>query len=305
FGRKSLTLANGATLDVVNTIRDTISTRIIQQYYSYCQKTISSNFKILGESSLFAILQVCAASTRKSMAGIDNYAANGFTGFDNLKKKCDELAVFHVSIDKVVQLQKTLQKCRNYIKIDYKTHMSNSSTIADHCSVFGLSDSKDNDWNEECNHTHTDKCEDCCLLDNTLAEIELILKDNDEMTEAIRLRHLTLFNRQQAVHDAALASLDDTSPAVAYKLMLTFCHVFNNCLQNSSTVISILEDVLKRIKFDHPEVETAYIMRDNAGCYHDSETLLAVKALFDSTGIFIRRIDFSKPQAGVNALHIG
>ncbi|CAF5052121.1 unnamed protein product, partial [Rotaria magnacalcarata] len=170
---------------------------------------------------------------------------------------------------------------------------------------FGLSDSKDNDWNEECNHTHTDKCEDCCLLDNTLAEIELILKDNDEMTEAIRLRHLTLFNRQQAVHDAALASLDDTSPAVAYKLMLTFCHVFNNCLQNSSTVISILEDVLKRIKFDHPEVETAYIMRDNAGCYHDSETLLAVKALFDSTGIFIRRIDFSKPQAGVNALQIG
>ncbi|CAF4911845.1 unnamed protein product, partial [Rotaria magnacalcarata] len=85
----------------------------------------------------------------------------------------------------------------------------------------------------------------------------------------------------------------------------TFCHVFNNCLQNSTTVISILEDVLKRIKFDHPEVETAYIIRDNAGCYHDSETLLAVKALFDSTGIFIRRIDFSEPQAGVNALHIG
>ncbi|CAF4266209.1 unnamed protein product, partial [Rotaria magnacalcarata] len=116
-----------------------------------------------------------------------------------------------VSIDKVVQLQKTLQKCRNYIKIDYKTHMSNSSTIADHCSVFGLSDSKDNDWNEECDRTHTDKCEDCCLLDHTLAEIEVILKDNDEMTEDIRLRHLTLFNQQQAAHDAALASLDDTS----------------------------------------------------------------------------------------------
>ncbi|CAF5178852.1 unnamed protein product, partial [Rotaria magnacalcarata] len=65
-----------------------------------------------------------------------------------------------------------------------------------------------------------------------------------------------------------------------------------------STVISILEDVLKRIKFDHPEVATAYIRCDNAGCYHDAETLLAVKALFDSTGIFIRRIDFSEPQAG-------
>ncbi|CAF4019492.1 unnamed protein product, partial [Rotaria magnacalcarata] len=160
---------NGATLDVVNTIRNTISTRIIQQYYSYCQETTSGNLKILGESSLFTILQACAASTRKSMAGIDNYAANGSTGFDNLKKS--------VSIDKVVQLQ---------------------------------------------------KCEGCCLLDYTLAEIELILKDNDEMTEDIRLRHLTLFNRQrnliyewkkhqlravyqEAARDTALASLDDTS----------------------------------------------------------------------------------------------
>ncbi|CAF5220577.1 unnamed protein product, partial [Rotaria magnacalcarata] len=52
--------------------------------------------------------------------------------------------------------------------------------------------------------------------------------DNDEMTEDIRLRHLTLFNRQrdliyewkknqlravhqEAAHDAVLASLDDTS----------------------------------------------------------------------------------------------
>ncbi|CAF4055722.1 unnamed protein product [Rotaria magnacalcarata] len=126
-------------------------TRIIQQYYSYCQETTSGNLKILGESSLFTILQACAASTRKSMAGIDNYAANGSTG-----------------------------------------------------------------------------CEGCCLLDYTLAEIELILKDNDEMTEDIRLRHLTLFNRQrnliyewkkhqlravyqEAARDTALASLDDTS----------------------------------------------------------------------------------------------
>ena len=28
------------------------------------------------------------------MAGIDNYAANGSTAFDNLKKMCDELAAF-------------------------------------------------------------------------------------------------------------------------------------------------------------------------------------------------------------------
>jgi hypothetical protein len=84
----------------------------------------------------------------------------------------------------------------------------------------------------------------------------------------------------------------------------TFCHVFNNCLQNGTSVISILEDTLKRIKQDHPEIRTAFIKCDNAGCYHGSETLLAVKALFDSTGIFIRRIDFSEAQAGRNSLYL-
>lgn len=78
----------------------------------------------------------------------------------------------------------------------------------------------------------------------------------------------------------------------------TFCHVFNNASQNGSTVISILQDVLKRIKLEHPKVTTAFIRSDNAGCYHGSETILAVKVLFETTGIFIRRIDFSEPQAG-------
>lgn len=94
FGRKNIKLTNGETLKVINTIRNTISTRIIQQYYSYCQETTNGDFKPLGESSLYAILNGCSASTRKSMAGIDNYAANGSFAFDYLKKMCDELAVF-------------------------------------------------------------------------------------------------------------------------------------------------------------------------------------------------------------------
>ena len=62
-----------------------------------------------------------------------------------------------VPIAELVQLQKALQQCRNYIKIDYKTHISNSSTIADHCSIYALADPADIDWNEECNHEHIDK----------------------------------------------------------------------------------------------------------------------------------------------------
>ncbi|CAF4448055.1 unnamed protein product [Rotaria sp. Silwood2] len=228
FGKKTLKLTTGKTLEVVNTIRNTISTRIIQQYHSYCHETTNGEFKPLSDSSLYAILEGCSASTRKSMSGIDNYAANGSTAFDNLKKICDEFAIFHVPVDTIVQLQKALQQCRNYIKIDYKTHVSTSSTIADHCSTFGLSDESVHDWNETCDHAHTDRCEDCLLIDNTFSQIEWILKENKEILEDIRIRYLSLFNRhvnsiqewkkhqlravhQDAARDAALDSLNENS----------------------------------------------------------------------------------------------
>ena len=40
---------------------------------------------------------------------------------------------------------------------------------------------------------------------------------------------------------------------------------------------------------------------DNARCFHGAETLLSVKQLFDESGIFIRRVDFSDPQSGKSA----
>jgi hypothetical protein len=57
-------------------------------------ETTNGDFKPLGDSSLFAILEGCTASTRTNMTGIDNYAANGSTAFDNLKKILDALPTF-------------------------------------------------------------------------------------------------------------------------------------------------------------------------------------------------------------------
>ncbi|CAM2700994.1 unnamed protein product [Rotaria socialis] len=76
-------------------IRNIIPSRIVSQYLAYCNETIGgSNFKPLAPSSLFAILQKCAASTRKSLAGLDNFSSDGGTAFDQLRKLCDEIATF-------------------------------------------------------------------------------------------------------------------------------------------------------------------------------------------------------------------
>jgi len=76
----------------------------VSQYLAYCQEIADANeFEPLQKSSLFAILKKCGASTRKSLAGLDNFSCDGSTAFDQLRNLCDELAVYGKSLyDKFV-----------------------------------------------------------------------------------------------------------------------------------------------------------------------------------------------------------
>jgi hypothetical protein len=78
--------------------------------------------------------------------------------------------------------------------------------------------------------------------------------------------------------------------------VLTFVHVFKSCSQDSTTVIAIIQDALSQLSTIAPEVHTVYLRQDNAGCYHSALTLLSLPTIEKSTGIKIRRIDFSDPQ---------
>jgi len=91
FGEKRIRLSTGETLLVSNTIRNSISTKIIGQYYLYCRET---QFKPLGDSVLYDILKHCSASTRKSLSGLDTYSANGSSAFAALMNLCDSLATY-------------------------------------------------------------------------------------------------------------------------------------------------------------------------------------------------------------------
>lgn len=174
FGVKHLKLTTGEKLDVPNTIRNTTHSRIIRQYYSFCQETIGQPYKPLGDSTLFAILKGCSASIRKSLSGLDSYSTNGSTAFDILTTLCEELAVYRkysiliythffsvfigVSTDEICKLKKVLHQCRNYLKLDYKLHVSNASTVPDHYSNYALSDPTDKNWCNVCNdHNHNDQ----------------------------------------------------------------------------------------------------------------------------------------------------
>ena len=66
-------------------------------------------------------------------------------------------------------------------------------------------------------------------------------------------------------------------------------------------MISIMQDVLRSVKSEYPKVTKAHFLQDKTGCYHSFPTILACPVVSSSTGVQIRRIDFSDPQGSQGA----
>ena len=75
-------------------------------------------------------------------------------------------------------------------------------------------------------------------------------------------------------------------------------HIFNNCNQDGFAVLSVIEDVLRQVKEELPEVTQAFLRSDNAGCYKSGPLLTSLKEVGQRTGVRPIRYDFSDPQAG-------
>ena len=80
-----------------------------------------------------------------------------------------------------------------------------------------------------------------------------------------------------------------------------FIHIVQSCSQDSSAVITIMQNVLHTLATENPSISKAFFRQDNAGCYHSSATLLACPSVGASTGIKVVGMDFSDPQGGKGA----
>ena len=78
YGTSKMKLESGVELVIPKPIRKLIPARIIAQYLTICDE---SRFKPACTRILFRILEVCPASTRKSLQGLDNYTADGSEAF--------------------------------------------------------------------------------------------------------------------------------------------------------------------------------------------------------------------------------
>ena len=79
---------------------------------------------------------------------------------------------------------------------------------------------------------------------------------------------------------------------------IIFVRVFDQVIQDSDAILSILQDILVKVKARNLIIENAYMRSDNAGCYHSTHTILSLPHLSKNTGITIRFFDFLDPQGG-------
>ena len=120
FGRKTLTLSSGTKIDIPNVIRTALSSRLIKQYNQYCSEV---NYVPLSSRTLFRILsEAYVASVRKSLRGLDSYAAEGGRRFDDLLSLLDTLVKYGANEAVIAELKDNFRYLKQYIKSDYKVN---------------------------------------------------------------------------------------------------------------------------------------------------------------------------------------
>ena len=116
--------------------------------------------------TLWNIINQFPASQRKSLAGLDNVAAEGSDAFDSVFTNLQKIQAKNPILDDDINtLIDNLSRGKRYLKGEYKVNCSSlESQIADHCRQFALSDPNIPEFMSTCSHKHDMKCDNCELL---------------------------------------------------------------------------------------------------------------------------------------------
>ena len=127
FGQKTLKLSSGKLIEIPNVIRTMIPQRIARQYSHYCEET---NFKPFSERTMLRVLAECLASVRKSLQGLDYFAADGARAFEDLDNLVRQLGDLGLGNEWQVQHVELLKAAKSYIKGDFKVTLFVTETLA-------------------------------------------------------------------------------------------------------------------------------------------------------------------------------
>ena len=81
-----------------------------------------TSFTCLTRRTLHRILNVCSASTRKSLQGLDNFSAQGSKAFGDLAKLVNKLVEYGEPHEWAGSIKELLRSTKQYLKGDYKVN---------------------------------------------------------------------------------------------------------------------------------------------------------------------------------------
>ena len=94
-----------------------IQQRIARQYSHHCEET---NFKPFSKRTMLCVLPECKAFVRKSLQGLDYFAADGARAFEDLNNLVRQLGDLGLGNEWQVQHVELLKAAKSYIKGDFK-----------------------------------------------------------------------------------------------------------------------------------------------------------------------------------------
>ncbi|PFX27827.1 putative amine oxidase [copper-containing] [Stylophora pistillata] len=119
FGQTTLKLSSGqlAMVEVLSVIRTMIPQRIVRQYTQYYNET---GFKTFSGRTMLRVLNECKVTTRKSLQGLDYFAAEGARAFDELEGLVLQLGELGLGKEWQVRYVKSLKEAKFYLKGDFR-----------------------------------------------------------------------------------------------------------------------------------------------------------------------------------------
>lgn len=118
FGTCSYKISSGITLNVPKIILNSLRTRTVSLYMKFCEEVEFRN--VLSERSYMRILEAVEPGIRKSMRGLDNFAAGGSQAFDDLKNVVRVLCQLGKGHEWSEKMTGMLNEGKQYLKVQYK-----------------------------------------------------------------------------------------------------------------------------------------------------------------------------------------
>ncbi|CAC5370903.1 unnamed protein product [Mytilus coruscus] len=286
YGQRTLKLDSGEIINIPNVIRSLSSSSLISQYLQLCEE---DNISPLGKSTLYKILSECAASVRKSVEGLDNYVMEGSRAFQTLEE---------IFMDQN-NLKTKLLEAKRYLKADFKIHLARQTNVIQHCLGFALS-IPGIEFQLHCQHIHSQHCQSCIDLDETLQKVEKAVNDIKTSKNTLLDQRTKNFARKDIADNMEINDVIITSDWAMKFLPRRYreAHKHLKMLQ----LLPVMTDVVQDLKTILPNLQNVHIFSDNAGCYKSSLTLSTLR---HEIGKALASYNFSEAQNGKGPREFG